>query len=260
MTLTTHSLSLDMGGTTVLRDASLSFQRGRVTVIIGPNGAGKTSLVRALAGLIPPNKGSIRLDQSPLSANGERAKRIGYLPQNASPSWNVIVRELVALGRIPHRDRLAASTEVDAAAVEAALIATDTRDISERLIGTLSGGERARVMLARVLAGEPDWIIADEPLANLDPPHARDVLSLLQNAASNGKGVILVLHQLSQALRCADDVVIVKDGLIQSAGAADTTLTAEQLRATFGMGFEIVAGQSGPAVLPLATDNDEQQG
>ena len=234
----TSGLCVELGGKAVLRDVSLSFARGRVTAVLGPNGAGKTSLVRALAGVIS-FQGGLFIDDTPLPSLSlnERAQRIGYLPQDGAPAWNVTVRELVSLGRLPHRSGFAGEGDADRAAIEEALAATDTVHLAKRTVDTLSGGERARAKIARVLAGEPDWILADEPLANLDPPHQRDVLALFRGAAEAGKGVIVVLHQLNAAMRVADDVVLLRDGAVLEAGPRDDVMTPAMLEAAFGMGF-----------------------
>jgi iron complex transport system ATP-binding protein len=250
MRLAVRNLTLKRGEKAVVMDANLSFERGRVTAILGPNGAGKTSLIRGLSGLLAPSNGNVTLNNKPLPPIAERARRIGYLPQNGSPAWNITVRELVGLGRLPHRARLSAPTPADHSAIEAALAATDTAHLADRTVDTLSGGERARASLARVLAGEPDWIIADEPLANLDPPHQRDVLNLLRMAAAEGKGVIVVLHQLNAAARVADDVVFMKDARILASGPSDSTLTAETLAATFGMDFALIDNDGATLIAP----------
>jgi len=246
----TERLTLTLGGRTVLKDVSVSFGRGRVTAIIGPNGAGKTSLIRALAGLLP---GAVQLDGQPLTDISpiERARRIGYLPQDREPAWNVTARELVALGRLPHRGRLAAPSAADTEAIASALAATDTTQFADRTIDTLSGGERARVKMARVLAGDPDWILADEPLANLDPPHQRDMLALLRAAAGTGKGAVAILHQLDAAA-LADDVLILKDGKIVTFGAVQDALTPANLEIAFGMAFDVIPHRDRLAILPRA--------
>lgn len=240
-------LTLTLGGRAVLNDVSVTFGRGRVTAIIGPNGAGKTSLIRALAGLLP---GPVHLDGQPLATLSpvERARRIGYLPQDGEPAWNVTARELVALGRLPHRGRLAAPSAADAEAIAAALAATDTMQFADRAIDTLSGGERARVKMARVLAGDPDWILADEPLANLDPPHQRDMLALLKAATRTGKGAVAVLHQLDAAA-LADDVLILKDGSRIAFGPVREVMTPANLEVAFGMAFDVIAHQGRIAIL-----------
>ena len=244
-------LTLALGGQTVLNDVSLTLRPGRLTAIIGPNGAGKTSLIRALAGLIVPQSGTITIHGIPVAELSPvaRARWIGYLPQDGEPAWNVTALELVALGRLPHRSRFAGPSPEDDEAVFAALVATDTARFAKRTIGTLSGGEKARVKMARVLAGDPDWILADEPIANLDPPHQRDMLGLLRAAAAKGKGAVAVLHQLDAATT-ADDVVILKSGKLIASGPARDVLTAENLEAAFGMAFDIIGHEGRIAILP----------
>jgi iron complex transport system ATP-binding protein len=242
MTIAVTNLSVKRANTLAVDDATLTLQRGRVTAILGPNGAGKTSLVRALAGLVSGG-GRITVDGVPLSTLtlNERARRIGYLPQNGVTAWNVTVRALASLGRLPHRGVLSAQTAVDDAFINDALIATDTAHLADRTVDTLSGGERARAAMARVLAGAPEWIIADEPLANLDPPHQRDVLALFRRAAATGKGVIVILHQLNAAARVADDIVMMAHGRIVAQGTTVDVMTPRVLEATFGMPFDVTA-------------------
>ncbi len=236
-------LCVDLGRRRVVDGLSLSFQHGRVTAIIGANGAGKTSLLRALTGLVVPAAGNIMLDGTPLAMLPltERARRIGYLPQNGQPAWAMTVRELVELGRLPHRGRFAALSPKDHAAVARALDDADIADLADRAVDALSGGERARAKFARVLAGETDWIFADEPLASLDPPHQRDVLHLLRAAADAGKGVIVVLHQLSAAARVADDVLVLRNGKCLAFGAREEVLTPATLHAAFGMEMDVIS-------------------
>ncbi len=248
-----RDISLALGGQAVLRNVTAEFQRGRITAVIGANGAGKTSLIRALAGLIQPKSGQIDMDGSALHglSHTDRARMIGYLPQDGEPAWNVSAMELVSLGRLPHRNRFALPSVRDAEAVEAAMIVTDTLHFASRTIDTLSGGERARVKMARVLAGDPQWILADEPLANLDPPHQRDMLALFRGASSNGKGVITVLHQLDAA-SLADDLLILRNGEVIAEGPVREVLTQENLKAAFGMDFDIVEHAGRHAIIARA--------
>ncbi|HBC16711.1 MAG TPA: ABC transporter ATP-binding protein, partial [Erythrobacter sp.] len=147
----------------------------------------------------------------------ERARRIGYLPQAHEIAWDVPVRSVVELGRLPHGDRLAAP-------VDAALDALDIRDLEKRRAQSLSGGETARVLLARVLAGEPQWILADEPLAALDIAHQLALLKHLRRAAQGGAGVVLVLHDLAHAMNHADRVVVLDRGVVAADGACEDAL------------------------------------
>lgn len=244
MKISFENICVKINGTTILRGISGNLKRGRVTALIGPNGAGKTTLLRALLGLQPPHNGTISIDGVPAStlSTNERARRLAYLPQSGAPHWNISARELVGLGRLPWR-----GTAQDGAVTDA-LIATDTLQFADRLINTLSGGERARVMLARVLAGGSDWIFADEPLANLDPRHQRDVVLRLKSAAHNeGKGVVTVVHELSAAADIADDVLILKAGSV-----IGTAFDAPALEAAFDMPFDLIPHGNSIAVLPRA--------
>ncbi len=247
MTIMLDQVSVGIGKSRILEGVSASLERGRVTALIGPNGAGKTTLLRAMLGLVALDSGTIQIDDTPLPAIpiAERALRLGYLPQLANAEWNVNVRELVSLGRLPHHGAFANPGTADHAAIEAALVATDTCQFAERTIDSLSGGERARVFLARVLAGEPDWIFADEPLANLDPPHRHAVLKLLTQVAATGKGVIVTLHDLTAASQFADDFLVLKSGRL-----IGTSLSTDILEAAFDIPFDrIMHGQS-QAILP----------
>lgn len=248
----TANLSVDLGRRRVLNDVSLDLARGRVTAILGANGAGKTSLLRAIAGLVPPSTGDITLDGEALSALSlpERARRIGYLPQNGQPAWALTVRELVALGRLPHRSPFAALSPGDEVAINAAMAQTDVAGLADRTVDTLSGGEKARAKFARVLAAETDWILADEPLANLDPPHQQDVLRLMRAAADAGKGVLVVLHQLDAAARVADDILILKQGRTVAFGPCAEVLTPATLEAAFDMAMDVITHQGRVAILP----------
>lgn len=220
------------------------FAPGQVTAVIGPNGAGKSTLLSVLAGLIPPETGTVRLGDASIAdlSPRERARRIGYLPQSGEAAWNMPARAIVALGRLPHGDN-------DAAAIDAAMAATDTASFANVPINEMSGGERARVLLARVIAGTPQWILADEPLANLDPPHARDMLALLHQRAGAGCGVIAVLHDLNAATM-ADQVVVMRGGAIIAAGPPRTVLTPQWLEAAFAMRFVVQDIEQRRVILP----------
>jgi iron complex transport system ATP-binding protein len=248
--LAADRLSLALAGRTVLRDVTTSFTPGHITALLGPNGAGKSTLLACLAGLREPDAGQVLLNGQPRGAFARRAlaRRIGLLPQVADVHWDVDVATLVALGRYPHRSGWG-ETDADRAAVARAMVATDVAQFADRPVSALSGGERARVLLARVLAGEPDWLLADEPLANLDPAHQHDALDCLRAAASTGTGVILVLHDLNHALRIADRVVLMAQGAIVAEGAPAAVLTADRIRATYGVTVELARAASGQPVL-----------
>jgi iron complex transport system ATP-binding protein len=251
--LSVESLQVTLRDRRVLEDVSVRFTRGRVTALLGPNGAGKSTLLGCLAGLRKPNAGRVRLDGTDVTAIDPmaRARRIGLLPQNGEVHWDVDVAALVALGRFPHRGRWGES-DADRRAVQNAMSATDITQFANRSVMRLSGGERSRVLIARVLAGEPDWLLADEPLASLDPAHQLDVLGQLREVAARGAGVIVVLHDLVHATRVADDVVLLREGRVIAQGLRDDVLGAEHLRATFGIDVFIGHAEDGERfVVPL---------
>ncbi|MDT8279959.1 MAG: ABC transporter ATP-binding protein [Erythrobacter sp.] len=236
--LAAENLTLTRGGKPVVESLSAALTPGTITAIVGPNGAGKSSLLLGLAGLLDPAAGSVMLDGQALAAfpPRTRAQAIGYLPQTPDIAWDVAVENLVALGRLPWRDR-------GAAAVEAALGALTLEPLRNRPVSQLSGGERARVLLARVLAGEPRWILADEPLAALDLAHQLSLIAHFKACARAGRGagqevgqgVAVVLHDLAIAMNHADRVLVLKDGRLIADGPPETALAADVIAQGWGV-------------------------
>lgn len=252
--LAAEGITLALGGRRVLDNISVSIASGRVTALLGPNGAGKSSLLACLAALRRPAEGRATLDGTDVGAvpATERARRIGFLPQAADVHWNIDVATLVGLGRLPWRGRWG-ETDADRAAVAAALAATGMTGFARRGVEHLSGGERARALLARVLAGQPDWLLADEPLASLDPAHQLDIGAQLRAVAAAGRGVVLVVHDLNLAARLADDVVLLREGRVVAAGGSSAVLTAPLIRETYGIAVETGVTASGQRfVVPVA--------
>lgn len=213
-----------------LDGVSATLRPGEITAICGPNGAGKSSLLQALAGLLAPESGAVSLEGAPLASLSprERARTIGYLPQAGGVAWDLSVRNLVALGRLPHGDD-------GEAQIDAALAALDLTDLAGRPVSTLSGGEKARALLARVLAGEPRWILADEPLAALDLSHQLALLTHLRRAAEHGAGVVLVVHDLALAMNHARRVLVLDRGRIAADGAPEEALDPAIIERVWGL-------------------------
>jgi iron complex transport system ATP-binding protein len=209
---------------------SAELRKGEITAICGPNGAGKSTLLQALAGLLAPDSGSALLDGKPLTSlhPRERTRAIGYLPQAGEVAWDVSVRNLVALGRLPHADGGEAQVDV-------ALAALDLADFAERPVSTLSGGEKARALLARVLAGEPRWVLADEPLGALDLGHQLALLAHLRRTSEGGAGVVLVLHDLALAMNHAIRVLVLDNGHLVADGMPEQALSAETIERVWGV-------------------------
>jgi iron complex transport system ATP-binding protein len=228
--LTAENISLVRGGRVVIEGLSVTLRPGAITAIVGPNGAGKSSLLLGLAGLLTPTEGRVTLEGAALAAlvPRERAQAIGYLPQTPDIAWDVAVEALVALGRLPWRDR-------GEGAITAALAALDLEGLRKRPVSQLSGGERARVLLARVLAGSPRWILADEPLAALDLAHQLALVAHLKACASAGQGVVVVLHDLALAMNHADHVLVLKEGRLIAEGPPAEALAPEVIAQGWGV-------------------------
>ena len=245
--LTAEGLAVRLGGRVVLQDVGLAFPRGQVAAIVGPNGAGKSTLLGCLAGLRRPDVGGVRLDGRPLATvpPRERARRIGYLPQIPEVAWPLDVHTFVRLGRTAHRG-IFGEGPGDAAAVDRALAVTAMTEFAHRDVTTLSGGERARVLIARALAGEPAWLVADEPLTGLDLSHQIDAGELLRKAAESGVGVVVSLHDLSFAARVAHRIVLLAGGRVLADGAPADALAPAKLARAYGVDAGWVDGKSGP--------------
>lgn len=224
-----------------LTGLSAVLRPGEVTAICGPNGAGKSTVLACLAGLLAPEAGTVLLGGEPVAALPPRvrARRIGYLPQSPEVAWDMTVDVLVGLGRLPwqgaplHRSH--ASAAEDAAAVEAAIAAMDLTALRARPVTRLSGGERSRVLVARVLAGCPRWLLADEPLANLDLAHAATLIARLKQQAAAGVGVVLVLHDLATAMNHADRVLVLNRGALEADGAPADALGEDTIARVWGV-------------------------
>jgi len=225
-------LEVALSGRTVLHDVSLSLPSGQLVALVGPNGAGKTTLLRALAGLVP-STGTIEVGGDHLSSLSlrERAKRFGYLPQGHLVHWPLPAKDVVALGRYPHgATDPARLSPPDEQAILRAMQTTNVVEFAERPVTELSGGERSRVALARVLAVEAPIVLADEPIASLDPRYQIDVMLNLRSAADRGVLVIVVTHDLGLAARFADTVLVLSGGRLVAQGKPEQALS-EQLMA-----------------------------
>ena len=229
MTLVAHRATI--AGRLV--QAEVALRPGEVTAICGPNGAGKSTLLAALAALVAPDEGEVRLDDVRLTTMPARARAraIGYLPQTPELAWDIDVATLAGLGRLPWRT----SREEDRVAVAETLSALDLAPLARRAVSSLSGGERARALLARVLAGRPRWILADEPLAALDLAHQNALLARLRLLAEAGIGVVVVLHDLASAVNRADRVVVLDRGRIAADDVPERALSPQRLAAIWGV-------------------------
>ncbi|MEZ5707795.1 MAG: ABC transporter ATP-binding protein [Blastomonas sp.] len=255
VTVRIDNLSARLDGHAVLHQLSARFNAGQMIGIIGPNGAGKTTLVRAILGLVTPDQGSVEIDGTDIAAMPleRRARTIAYLAQNETIHWPVTVERLVALGRLPHLAPLARIGPDDREAIARALDMTDMTSFGERIATSLSGGERARAMLARALAAEAPLLIADEPLAALDPAHQFDVMQILrEQVTGHGRTVVAILHDLSLALRYCDHVLLLDQGRAVAEGPPQHVLSPEQIAEVYGISVAIVEQAGQQHIVPLA--------
>ena len=248
--LSVTGLIVNRGGQMVIDQVSHDFAAGRVTAVIGPNGSGKSSLLATIAGLLAPAAGVVRLSGVDLSDLSRRclAERRAYLPQRAGVDWPISVERVVALGLLPQLPAFGELPETLRPAVEKMVIEFDLQDVRHRPVTELSGGELARVMLARAIVGDPEWLIVDEPTAGLDPRHAIDAASRLRSRADAGRTVIVALHDLDLALRFADEVVALKNGRLLAAGPAFEVMTEDGLAELYDVRTRVSCDSDGAVV------------
>jgi len=244
-------LRVELGGAAILHGVDLTVRAGELVVLVGPNGAGKSTLLGALAGDVEA-VGEIELAGRPLAdwSIQELARRRGVLPQQNSLAFPFTVRAVVEMGRAPWR-RTEREDEDDEAVAEA-MRRTDVEPFAERTYPSLSGGERARSSLARIVAQRAGIVMLDEPTAALDIRHQEEVLRLARERADDGDAVIAVLHDLSLAAGYADIVALLDGGRIAAIGAPSEVLTAERVSAVYQYPVTVIPHPvSGtPVVLP----------
>ncbi|MFO1272574.1 MAG: ABC transporter ATP-binding protein [Rubrivivax sp.] len=249
MMLLARQLSALRGTREVLVRVDAAFAPGW-TAVVGPNGAGKSTLLRVLAGLMPASQGEVVLDGRPLEdwPAAERARRIAWLAQQGEAEGELTVREVVALGRLPHLGLFGAAGAVDEQAVDAALEATECTAWQHRRVHQLSGGERQRVLLARALATEAPVLLLDEPTTHLDAPHQVALVKLLRRLAER-RTVVSVMHDLPLALH-ADRVLVLKAGRVHAEGAHDDPALHRALVAAFEGAIRIDTREGRAVALP----------
>jgi iron complex transport system ATP-binding protein len=230
VSLVSDSLEVRYGDHVAVRPASIELAAGELIALIGPNGAGKTSLLRALAGIPAPSP-RVRWQGRPLAdlTDAARARAIAYLPQSPLANWPLTVRELVALGRLPHRRFGERLDDRDRSAIDRALQMTDIEPLADRSVATLSGGERMRTHLARAFAVDAPVLLVDEPVASLDPYHQLKVMQLLGDYRDAGRLVVAVLHDLNLAFSACSRLLLMDEGAIVVDGEPKTAIDAATL-------------------------------
>jgi iron complex transport system ATP-binding protein len=248
--LAADGLSVRRNGRAIVDGVSFEIEGGAFVALVGPNGAGKSTLLQMLAGLLKPDEGSVALDGTPLARLDRRelARRRAYLPQNPRAEWPIATERLVALGLTPHLPAFGALPGGWEPRLTDAIEACDLTAQRLQPATTLSGGELARAMLARALIGDPQVLIADEPISGLDPRHALDTMTRLKALAGEGRLVIAALHDMTLAARFSTHLMALNAGKLAAFGPTPQTLTPDLLCAVFDVEARIVGSGLGAYV------------
>lgn len=240
--LRAENLSLSYDTTPIIHALDLETPSGQITALIGPNGCGKSTLLRGLARLLKPQQGSVLLNGHAIHTlpTKQLARQLGILPQAPAAPEDITVRELVAQGRYPHQDWFQQWSHADEAALQKALELTTLTSLADRAVDTLSGGQRQRTWIAMALAQETNILLLDEPTTYLDLAHQLEVLDLLAQLNTEGKTIIMVLHDLNHAASYAHHLVALADGRIFAEGAPEQVITESIIRAVFSVESRVI--------------------
>lgn len=246
-----ENLSVHFNGRKAVDDASLQLGAGALIGLIGPNGAGKTTLLRAIANLVPFT-GDVYLKNENIAAIDRRhlARRLAYMPQGHEVYWPLTAARVVALGRLPHLPAFRRPSLEDIRIIREVMKSTDTHTFAERNVMTLSGGERARVMLARALAVDAEILMVDEPVAALDPYHQLQIMSLLRDLTKRGTTIIVVTHDLTLAARFCHQLVLMHAGKIVAQGETQDVLKDDNLNTAYNIDTFRTEQDGQPIVIP----------
>ncbi|MET9510439.1 ABC transporter ATP-binding protein [Streptomyces flavidovirens] len=238
-TLTTENLSYGIEGRHLVDDVTLTAADGETVGLVGPNGSGKTTLLRCVYGTLRPTHGRVLLDGDDLHAMSPRtrARRIATVPQDGGQSgFELTVREIVAMGRSPHKRFWEQDTETDAELVRAALARVGIADLADRGFPSLSGGERQRALMARALVQQPSLVVLDEPTNHLDIRYQLEILSLVRDLGTTN---LLALHDLNLAAYYCDRIYVLDGGRVVTSGTPKEVLTADLLHTVYGVSAEV---------------------
>ena len=240
---------------TILADLNLKIPAGKITAIIGPNGSGKSTLLKALTGLVKVKQGQVLFKNNPLQkiSSKKLAQQMAFLPQSPLVPADLTVKDLVAYGRFPHRSWWQNNEVEESEIIEWSLGETEIEYLKDRLVSTLSGGERQRAWIAMALAQKPQLLMLDEPTTYLDIGHQLEVLNIIKKLNIEHKiSIVMVVHDLNQALQYADNIVVMAEGKIVASGSPQSVITKDLLKGIFGVeADEIINSLGYKNFLPL---------
>ena len=252
MELNASRLDIAYDGRTVVHGMEVRINRNEITTIVGPNGSGKSTVLKAITRLIPYRKGTVHLDGKLLKDYRPKAlsRRIGVLPQVHAAPADFRVRELVSYGRIPHQKMLSGLSDEDKNIIDWAMTATGVKELREKSIYQISGGERQRVWIATVLAQQPEILFLDEPTTFLDVAHQYETMRLVQRLnRETGIGVVMVLHDLGHALEVSDRIIVLQNGRKYAEGKPKDVITPEVLRDVWGVSGKVIDLDGRPVIV-----------
>ncbi|WP_165313195.1 Fe(3+) dicitrate ABC transporter ATP-binding protein FecE [Vibrio ziniensis] len=241
MALTTENLVVGYGKVPIVKGVNITVPEGKITALLGPNGCGKSTLLKALSRILSAQNGAVLWNDEKIEQISSRqlAQQLALLPQSQEPPEGVTVRDAVSYGRSPYTGFWGQLSERDKAIVEQSMKATGVESFAERAVTDLSGGQRQRVWLAMTLAQDTDYILLDEPTTYLDMNHQVELMKLLRKLNQQGKTIVTVLHDINQACRYCDHLIVMQEGQVMSEGAPDVVLTSELLAKVFELDAQI---------------------
>lgn len=253
--MSARNITITLNHKEILKEVSLSIGEGKRTVILGPNGSGKSTVLKALAGLLKCTSGMIYFEQQELQCISKHklAQKMAILPQGAEAPKDLTVGELVEYGRFPYRKWWGRVPKDDEECVNWALKQTGMDQFQHRLVHTLSGGERQRAWIAMALAQKPKVLLLDEPTTYLDIAHQLEVMHIISKLnRDSGISVVMVLHDINHAIQFADEIIILKDGVIFAQGAPEKVITVDMLEKVFGVSADVFSNREGkPVLMPI---------
>lgn len=241
MALTTENLVVGYGKVPIVKGVNITVPEGKITALLGPNGCGKSTLLKALSRILSAQSGAVLWNDEKIEQISSRqlAQQLALLPQSQEPPEGVTVRDAVSYGRSPYTGFWGQLSAQDKAIVDQSMKATGVDGFAERAVTDLSGGQRQRVWLAMTLAQDTDYILLDEPTTYLDMNHQVELMKLLRKLNQQGKTIVTVLHDINQACRYCDHLIVMQEGQVMSEGAPDVVLTSELLAKVFELDAQI---------------------